>query len=84
MKKVFKTIFEYDNEAWVEYIPAKDEKEVVNNWGGNGEIVKIEDYTNKIDIYLDGVNQALKNAGFSQMSIDIISRTLQNELDCIK
>lgn len=43
---------------------------------GNGEVVAIKDVTKDFPISLDKVAQALKNAQFGQIEIDLITRCL--------
>lgn len=43
---------------------------------GNGEVIAIKDVTQDFPISLDKVVQALKNAQFGQIEIDLITRCL--------
>lgn len=53
---------------------------------GNGEVISVKDVTKDFPISLDKVAQALKNAGFGQIEIDLITRCLSfndvAESDC--
>ena len=43
---------------------------------GNGEVIAVKDITEDFPISLDKVAQALKNAQFGQIEIDLITRCL--------
>lgn len=45
---------------------------------GNGDIISIKDITNDYPISLDKVINALKQADFGDVEIQLITRTLQN------
>ena len=58
-------------------IPAKDEADARDYVNGNGEVIAIRDVTERYPISADDVARALKNAGFGQTEVDLITRTLQ-------
>ena len=44
MNRVYKTIIsDYKGNCFMEYIPAKSKKEVIEHWGGNGGILERND-----------------------------------------
>ena len=57
-------------------IPAPNEKAARKYVEGNGEVIAIKDVTQDFPISLDKVVQALKNAQFGQIEIDLITRCL--------
>ena len=57
-------------------VPAKDEKTARKYVEGNGEVIAVKDVTNDYPISLDKVSDALKNARFGQIEIDLITRCL--------
>lgn len=57
-------------------IPAANEKEARKFVEGNGEVIAIKDVTKDFPISLDKVTQALTNAQFGQIEIDLIARCL--------
>ena len=57
-------------------VPAKDKKEAVKFCEGNGEVISVKDVTDDVPISLDYVSNALTHAGFGQIEIDFILRTL--------
>lgn len=57
-------------------IPATNEKAVRKYVEGNGEVITIKDVTKDFPISLDKVTQALANAQFGQIEIDLIARCL--------
>lgn len=62
-------------------IPAVSEKEARRCVEGNGEVIAVKDATKDFPISLDKVTQALKNAQFGQIEIDLITRCLSfNEI----
>lgn len=61
-------------------IPAANEKEAINYVEGNGEVIAIKDVTKDFPISLDNVTQALTNAQFGQIEIDLIARCLSFNL----
>ena len=81
MKKIYKVIFEDCNGVYREYIPADNVKQLKEQWGGNGDIVSIQDITEDTPIYLETLRVTLIKAGYGEMEIDIIIRTLQNTLE---
>lgn len=81
MKKIYKVVFEDYKGVYREYIPAKNKAEIAKIWGGNGEIISLVDITDKYPININKVRQALTNNGFGDIEIDVITRTLQMELD---
>ena len=81
MKKIYKVIFEDEAGAFREYIPADSVAQLKRQYGGNGDIVSIKDITTDAPIYLDTLRKTLLNAGYGQMEIDSIIRTLQNTLE---
>lgn len=58
-------------------IPAKDEKAAREYVQGNGEVIAVKDVTQNYPISADKVADALKNASFGQIEIDLITRALQ-------
>lgn len=56
--------------------PQPNEKAARKYVEGNGEVVAIKDVTKDFPISLDKVAQALKNAQFGQIEIDLITRCL--------
>lgn len=62
-------------------VPAMSEKEARKYVEGNGEVIAIKDVTEDFPISLDKVAQALKNAQFGQIEIDLITRCLS--FNCI-
>ena len=62
-------------------IPAESVKSAKKYANGNGDIIKVTDVTADYPISADKVSNALKNAGFGQVEIDFIIRTLtMNEI----
>lgn len=57
-------------------IPATNEKAARKYVEGNGEVIAVKDITEDFPISLDKVAQALKNAQFGQIEIDLITRCL--------
>ena len=57
-------------------VPAVNEKAARKYVEGNGEVIAIKDVTEDFPISLDKVAQALKNAQFGQIEIDLITRCL--------
>ena len=57
-------------------VPATSEKAARKYVEGNGEVVTVKDVTKDVPISLDKVAQALKNAQFGQIEIDLITRCL--------
>lgn len=57
-------------------ILAPNEKAARKYVEGNGEVIAIKDVTQDFPISLDKVVQALKNAQFGQIEIDLITRCL--------
>lgn len=57
-------------------IPAVNEKAARKYVEGNGEVIAIKDVTKDFPISLYKVAQALKNAQFGQIEIDLITRCL--------
>lgn len=62
-------------------VPATNEKEARKYVEGNGEVIAIKDITEDFPISLDKVAQALTNAQFGQVEIDLITRCLS--FNCI-
>ena len=57
-------------------VPANNEKAARKYVEGNGEVISVKDVTEDFPISLDKVVQALKNAQFGQIEIDLITRCL--------
>ena len=57
-------------------VPATSEKAARKYVEGNGEVITVKDVTKDFPISLDKVAQALKNAQFGQIEIDLITRCL--------
>ena len=57
-------------------VPAMNEKEARNYVKGNGEVIGVKDITEDFPISLEKVVQALKNAQFGQIEIDLITNSL--------
>lgn len=81
--KIFKVIFEDYNGVYREYIPARDEKSVIDEYGCNGDIVLIEDVTEDYPISIEIVRNTLQKNCFGKAEIDIITRILQHSLSNI-
>lgn len=56
-------------------VPAVNEKAARKYVEGNGEVIAVKDITEDFPISLDKVVQALKNAQFGQIEIDLISNS---------
>lgn len=79
MNRVYKTIIsDYKGNCFMEYIPAKSKKEVIEHWGGNGDFEKIEEV--EYPIHLESVQNALEKDGFGRAEVDIIIRTLAKSI----
>ena len=57
-------------------IPADSVKSAKKYVQGNGEVLKVTDITEDYPISINKVVEALKNADFGQVEIDLIMRTL--------
>lgn len=57
-------------------VPAANEKAARKYVEGNGEVIAVKDITEDYPISLDKVVQALRNAQFGQIEIDLITRCL--------
>lgn len=57
-------------------VSATNEKAARKYVEGNGEVIAVKDITEDYPISLDKVVQALRNAQFGQIEIDLISRCL--------
>ncbi len=57
-------------------VPAEDENVARNYVAGNGEVIAVVDVTESFPISVDKVIDALKNAYFSDVEINLIQRTL--------
>lgn len=58
-------------------VPAPDEQTAKAFVEGNGEVVAVRDVSDAYEIDLDRVASALARAGFSDVSIDYVVRTLE-------
>jgi hypothetical protein len=83
MKKIYECIIDDGNAIYKEFIPADNKKKMLNQWGGNGNFIRIKDVTEEYPISLDCVMKALKAAGFGHIECDIIRRTLSDEIKTI-
>ena len=75
MKK-YMVYMDYGHNCFKIAVPAKDEKTARKYVEGNGEVIAVKDATNDFPISLDKVADALKNARFGQIEIDLITRCL--------
>ena len=66
------------NSCYKVAIPADSENEAMQYVNGNGEVIAVKDITEEFPIFLDCVVQALENARFSKIEIDLISRCLES------
>lgn len=65
-----------DRTAYVVAVPAESEDKAIEYCQGNGEIISLNDVTDKYKIDVDRVREALKNGNFSDIQIDFMVRTL--------
>lgn len=73
--KKFECIIEDGENAWKEYIPATSKKELLKNWGGNGEFIRIKE----IPEYLPSaafVRDTLQKNGYGKAECDLVYRIL--------
>ena len=78
--KIYKLIIsDYKGGCYLEYIPAKSKKEVLDIYGGNGEIEKLEEFNDYI-IDISTLTRTLQQAQYGKMEIDIITRVLYNTI----
>lgn len=57
-------------------VPGNTKQDARDFVAGNGEIIAVKDITEEFPIDLDKVSQALRNANFGQIEIDLITRCL--------
>ena len=65
--KMFTCIIDDGNDVYKETVPAKNKKEMLERWGGNGEFVKIEDTTDQFltaDGAVELLSDTLAKAGY--------------------
>ena len=75
MKK-FMVYLEDGDDVYKVAIPAKDQKAAAEYVNGNGDIIAIKDVSDHYPIDIIKVSDALKNAGFGKVEMDLITRTL--------
>lgn len=76
MKKYMVYLDDDGRDCFKAAIPAANEKAARKYVEGNGEVIAVKDITEDFPISLDKVAQALKNAQFGQIEIDLITRCL--------
>lgn len=80
---VYEVIFQDGANVYREVIPAFDKKSMLDEWGGNGEVVRVKDVTEFYgkphllceDAVLE-LQAVLKMHGYGDDECDIIRRTL--------
>lgn len=75
--KVFRCVIDDGDNAYVIKTVAKDEKELLNVYGGNGEFLKIEDVTESHQVDVLQLENDLKTIGYSNVAIGIITSVLK-------
>lgn len=73
--KKFECILDDGQNVWKEYIPATSKKELLKNWGGNGEFVKIKEVPACLPS-AEVVRSTLVDNGFEQAECDLVYRIL--------
>ncbi len=74
--KIYECIIKDNLTAYVEIIPAWNKKELLDQWGGNGDFVSIKDVSKDYPISIDCVQNAITGR-FGIQEQDIIRRALQ-------
>lgn len=64
MIKMFKCIVDDGKDVFKAFLPAKDKKELLSVWGGNGDFVVIEDVTEDYAIDVNKLRDTLQRAGY--------------------
>lgn len=76
--KAFEMIIKDGCDAFLCVRPSKDEESLRQQFGGNGEFVRVRDVTQEFDIDLFHVESALKRSGdFNKSQIELIIALLQ-------
>lgn len=83
MYKVYQCIIDDGHSLYKEFIPAKSKAKLLNQWGGNGRFVEIQDVTIAYPISEQCLTEALQMRGFGQAEQDIIRRILQNTIGLV-
>mgnify|MGYP000062808970 CR=1 FL=1 len=81
MKKAYIVYLDDGQNVFKVHIPAENEKEARDFVRGNGEIIACKpslDRNEENPISMDLIMQALQNASFGQMEIDLITRALDD------
>ena len=79
--KLYKAIFETETDAFKVYRTAKNEKAFKEQYGGNGEIIKLEDVTSDYPLSLKTIEEALTISRFGQIEKDLILSIIQNNYE---
>lgn len=83
--KIYKAYLDDGKNLYKVFRPSDSKKSFIEQYGGNGEIIKIEDVTEDFPISLQKVYDALSIAHFGEVEKDIIISCLQSKLNnCIE
>lgn len=83
MFKIYECIIDDGTALYKEYIPSPSKSALLNQWGGNGEFIRIKDVTKDFPIGEACLTEALQQYGFGQIEQDIIRRALQNTIGLV-
>lgn len=81
--KLFEVIFDNGEDVYKEYGCAKNKKEFIKRYGGNGEFVRLEDVTKRY-LNFDSVSvldRDLRNAGWGKAERTILCELLMEHLE---
>ena len=74
--KLFECIVDDGTQVFKTVTAAKNKKELLNVYGGNGSFEKITDVTNDYPIDENKLDNTLRSAGYSQAEINLLTALL--------
>lgn len=80
--KLFECIVDDGKDAFKTVVAAKNKKELLSVYGGNGEFVKTTDVTKDYPIDINKLEDILRNANYGKAEINLITELVRehNEL----
>lgn len=76
--KVYECIIDDGKEVYKEVLTAKNKKQLLDIWGGNGSFEKITEVTNQYPLSLDSIMQAVIDKGFGIAEQRLLIEILRN------
>lgn len=81
--KIFEVIVDDGTDVIKDFAYAKNKKQMLEIYGGNGEFLKIKDITNDFKISINSLENTLIKSGYGKIETNLICKILKDNIENI-